>query len=229
MGFSAWKPFKCNDHNQQWVEEGLLIVRAILYNDDPKSTDEEMNRSSNALAFFRSPWRPKLQASQWLEIDTLFPSHSSDDQVGGFSGTALHAACFHGNLSTVHRLLSSSHSTGTPNTRGGIFGTPLQAAIIGQHIHIVEALLHAGADPNEDTYPGTSPIQTAVITNNTLHSIPRPPQRSPQSPLPLLQHSPPRSLPSRQIRNRRSPPKRRRKSRHPRRVLRYCATSGGLQ
>lgn len=65
--------------------------------------------------------------------------------VGGYFGTCLQLASYHGNEQTVSKLLEKHAST---NTEAGVFGTALQAAAAGGHQAICSLLLKSGADAN---------------------------------------------------------------------------------
>ncbi|KAF7502793.1 hypothetical protein GJ744_005052 [Endocarpon pusillum] len=95
-------------------------------------------------------------------FDAALRGGAKQESVGGFCGTALHAACFSGNEKIVNKLLRSKAN---PNVQGGIFGTPLRAASFSGHVTIVQMLLESGADPNTTGNHGSA-LQAALLTNH---------------------------------------------------------------
>lgn len=95
-------------------------------------------------------------------FDAAFEGGAKQESVGGFYGTALHAACFSGSERMVKKLLRSKVN---PNVQGGIFGTPLRAASFSGHATIVQLLLESGADPNISGNHGSA-LQAALFTNH---------------------------------------------------------------
>ncbi|CAH0057757.1 unnamed protein product [Clonostachys solani] len=73
-------------------------------------------------------------------------SRGADIQVrGGYFGSALGVAVFHGHTDVVENLLDAGVS---PNTECNRFGSVLQIAAVGGSKYMVERLLRAGADVN---------------------------------------------------------------------------------
>jgi ankyrin repeat protein len=69
---------------------------------------------------------------------------------GGLFGSALQAAAYSGQTSTIGLLLNKGANV---NTRGGKYGSALNAAIMGRNWDIVQTLLAAGAVPDCHTMP----------------------------------------------------------------------------
>ena len=66
-----------------------------------------------------------------------------------------------GDVAGVHSELSAGAD---PNSRDGDSGfTPLHIAVQNHHAGVVQALLHAGADPNAIDKHGNGPLWTAVM------------------------------------------------------------------
>ncbi|KAK4626632.1 Kinase D-interacting substrate [Fulvia fulva] len=86
------------------------------------------------------------QPEDYTEMLELLLQHGSQlNRVGGIYGTALEAAAFLGDMSTVSRLLEEGADV---NIRAGKYGSALGAAADQGHIGVVEKLLEAGARAN---------------------------------------------------------------------------------
>ncbi|KAG8527693.1 uncharacterized protein KY384_007847 [Bacidia gigantensis] len=94
-----------------------------------------------------------------VQFRQMFDLSSRKTAVGGICGTALHAACFVGNVVMVEMLLDSGVNC---NVQGGIFETPLRAASYNGHMHVVKVLLARGADASACGDFGGSPLQIAL-------------------------------------------------------------------
>ncbi|PLB46172.1 hypothetical protein P170DRAFT_512735 [Aspergillus steynii IBT 23096] len=76
----------------------------------------------------------------------MFPGEWTPDAPRAETAqTALHNAALSGDMHNVLRLLGEGVS---PNTAGGVYGTPLQAACIRGHEEVAFMLLYEGADVN---------------------------------------------------------------------------------
>ena len=134
-------PFRKDQINWQLCDDAIL---------SQKKTEE--GRSHNDLQ--------ELAAARDLSTDFKYvvPS-SSDNVVSGILRTALHKACFKGDLNSVQQLIDSG---GDINAKGGIFETPLHAASYGGHIEIVKLLLKHEANVGDYGTYGISALQLAL-------------------------------------------------------------------
>lgn len=81
----------------------------------------------------------------------------------GRHGTALQAAGYAGNVTSVEILLRHG---AYPNAAGGYYGTALEAAALGGSLEVVEKLLEYGAEVNTSLGVYGNPLQAAVLGGN---------------------------------------------------------------
>ena len=102
-----------------------------------------------------------LTAAHDVSTNDKKASSSSTDKapMNGLFGTALHVACFEGNLEFVRAWLNSGKDI---NVKSGVFESPLCAASYGGHLSIVKLLLKAGANVKDPGRYGFSALQSAL-------------------------------------------------------------------
>jgi len=81
----------------------------------------------------------------------------------GRHGTALQAASYAGNATSVELLLFRGAD---PNTVAGYYGTALQAAAFGGDLKVVETLLQHGAEVNTSLGVYGNPLQAALLNGS---------------------------------------------------------------
>ncbi|KAI1399828.1 ankyrin repeat-containing domain protein [Hypoxylon fuscum] len=110
----------------------------------------------------------------YADIVDLLLQHGAEVNANGQSGPALQIACFEGHADIVKTLMDHGASL---TCGDGRYGGPVQAAVLGNHLDILELVVSAGADVNlragearimgggVGLYQG--PIHAAVATSNT--------------------------------------------------------------
>ena len=86
-----------------------------------------------------------------------------DARANCCGGMALHHVVFTGNKEIVDLLLKNKADVNAKDWAGN---TPLQGAVIGEHIDMANLLLIHGANPNVTDRKGTAPLQTSVANGN---------------------------------------------------------------
>ena len=93
------------------------------------------------------------------EVQELLQAGANPNDVGGFYGSALHAAAYAGDTIILQMLMDFRARV---DNQGGIFGNTLRAAAFGGHKEVVHRLLQRGADPNGGPAPEKSALRAAI-------------------------------------------------------------------
>ncbi|XXG99472.1 hypothetical protein Hte_005811 [Hypoxylon texense] len=109
-----------------------------------------------------------------MDIVNLLLQRGVDANTCGLSGPALQIACFKGNKEMVEALIKHGASL---TCGDGRYGGPVQAAVLGNHLDILELVVAAGADVNleagelrvwagDNAHCSGSAIQAAASASN---------------------------------------------------------------
>jgi ankyrin repeat protein len=97
------------------------------------------------------------------EILRADPQRASEYAPDGFTPVAL--AAFFGHADAAHALIAAGADVRAP-ARNAFKVQALHAAVAGRNLHIVKAVLEAGADPNAQQQAGFRPIHEAGTNAN---------------------------------------------------------------
>jgi hypothetical protein len=119
------------------------------------------------LSFFSPASRPNFMA--WVQVLNANPrlGHTralSTWDVYPRHATSLYYAASFGLDATVHSLIASGANVNAPGSRFG--GTAFHAAVLREHVGVMDILVEAGADPNQADWHGISPMYSATSYDN---------------------------------------------------------------
>lgn len=93
-------------------------------------------------------------------------NHLFDEEriVNKYYETALHHACFNGDVEEVEKLIKEGYNI---NARTEFFEVPLHYAAIKGHAKVISKLLESGAELDLFNKDGLTPLMLSLINNNS--------------------------------------------------------------
>ncbi|KAJ9612465.1 hypothetical protein H2200_004062 [Cladophialophora chaetospira] len=138
----------------------LLDYAALSWSYFVRGTTMNQDLRTLVFSFFSEAKRPTFMS--WVQVINaahgrwnIYPRHA----------TPLYYAASFGLLEVVQDIIQKPGvDLNAPGSRFG--GTALHAAVLRQHVHVMSALLEAGADPNQEDFNHVRPLHSAATYGN---------------------------------------------------------------